>query len=413
MIVGAAVCSAIVAYAVHYSFGIFFKPLAAEFGWTRTMTSAAFALYMVSRGGFGILTGWATDKYGPKIVVAVGGIFIGLGLLLTSQISALWQLYLFYSLLVGLGSSIDFAPLVSTVSRWFTKKRGLATGIVVAGAGVGTAVMPRPASYFIEAYGWSTSYIILGIVVLVIIVLAALLLRRRPEDMGLLPYGGAEAAKGHQPDAETGKGSPSLDKSGISLRGAVRSWPFWALFVMVFLTSTCLYMVMVHIVPHVSDVGISETTAANLMMVIGISSICGRLGSGWVSDAIGRRTTLAICLFCQAAVVFSLMWVHSVDIFYVFAVVFGLAYGGLVPQFPLIAGELFGLRALGAIIGLEMLGTSLGGAAGPLLGGYVFDVAGSYSTAFLIGTIGLVISLILVSQLKPPTRKPVEAPLSR
>jgi len=404
VVVGAALCVAIVAYAVHYSFGIFFKPLAAEFNWTRAMTSGAFSLYMLSRGGFGILTGWATDRYGPRITVAAGGFFIGLGLLLTSQISTLWQLYIFYSLLVGLGVSVAFAPLVATVARWFIERRGLAMGIVLAGIGLGTAIMPRPAGYFIDTYGWSTSYIIMGASALALIVLAALLLRRSPEEKGLLPYGGTEVAKSSNLVAE---------KGGISLREATRTRPFWVLFVITILFATCLYMVMVHIVLHATDLEISEDVARSFLAVIGISTIFGRLAVGWLSDAIGRKPALAICLFSQAATVFALMGISGVGTFYVFAVIFGLAYGGVVTQLPLIAGELFGLHSIGAIVGLEMLGTSLGGAIGPVLGGYVFDVTNSYHYAFLVGAIGLLVAMALILFLKTPSQKLGGAPLTQ
>jgi len=398
---------------VHYSFGIFFKPLAAEFNWTRAMTSGAFSLYMLSRGGFGILTGWATDKYGPRITIGAGGFFIGLGLLLTSQISTLWQLYIFYGLLVGLGVSVAFAPLVATVARWFVKKRGLATGIVLAGIGLGTAIMPRPASYFIDTYGWSMSYIIMGAIALTIIVLAALPMRRSPEEMGLLPYGGTGAAKTNNSEAEIDKGNSPGKKEGISLREATRTWSFWVLFIITILFATCLYMVMVHIVPHATDLGIAGSVAGNFLAVIGISTIFSRLGVGWLSDAIGRKLALAICLFSQAAAVFLLMGTGSVEALYVFAVIFGLAYGGVVTQLPLIAGELFGLHSIGAIVGLEMLGTSLGGAIGPVLGGYVFDVTNSYYYAFLIGAISLLVAMVLILFLKAPSQKLREAPLTQ
>ncbi|MBA7694039.1 L-lactate transporter [subsurface metagenome] len=264
-------------------------------------------------------------------------------------------------------------------------------GIVLAGIGVGTAIMPRPASYFIETYGWSMSYIILGAVALIIIVLAALPLRRTPGEMGLLPYGGTRVAKSSNLNSE---------KEGISLREATRTQPFWVLFIITILFATCLYMVMIHIVPHATDLEISRSVAASFLAVIGISSIVGRLGVGWLSDAIRRKPALAICLFFQAAAVFLLMGTGSVEALYVFAVIFGLAYGGVVTQLPLIAGELFGLHSIGAIVGLEMLGTSLGGAIGPVLGGYVFDVTQSYSVAFLVGAIGLLIAMALILFLK-------------
>jgi MFS family permease len=239
---------------------------------------------MLSRGGFGILTGWTTDKYGPRIAVAIGGLFIGLGLMLTSQ-SALWQLYIFYSLLVGLGVGVAFAPLVSTVARWFLKKRGLATGIVLAGIGLGTAIMPVPAAYLIETYGWSVSYIIIGIIALFGIVLAALLLRRSPEEMGLLPYGSNVVDKPYVTPA-------TVTIKGVTLRDAIGTRSFWVLFIITILFSTCLYMIMVHIVPHSRDLGISGPVAGSFLAMIGIGTIFGRLVGGWLADAIGRRRHL-------------------------------------------------------------------------------------------------------------------------
>ncbi|MFC1907081.1 MFS transporter [Chloroflexota bacterium] len=403
-VLGAALCVAIVAYAVHYSFGIFFKPLSDEFNWTRAMTSGAFSLYMLSRGGFGILTGWATDKYGPRITVATGGFCIGIGLILTSQVSAIWQLYIFYSLLVGLGVSVAFAPLIATTARWFVKKRGLATGIVLAGVGLGTALMPKPASYLIDTYSWSTSYIIIGLFAMAAMGLAAIVLRRTPEECGLLPYG-ITKAQIHNQNVETDKSSFTIDKKGFSLREATRIPSFWMLFIITILFATCLYMVMIHIVQHASDVGISMPVAASFLAVIGVSTIAGRLAAGWLSDAIGKKPMLTICLLLQAGSVFSLMGINNVAAFYVFAIVFGLVYGGIVTQLPLIAGELFGLHSIGAIVGLEMLGTSLGGALGPILGGYVFDVTNSYSSAFLSAATGLLVATLLIPLLKPPKNK--------
>ena len=190
VVVAAAFCVALVAYGVQYSFGIFLKPLSGDFGWSRVLVSGAVSLFMFSRGALAILTGWATDKYGPTKTVAVGGFFLGLGLILTSQINSAWQLYLFYGLMVGFGLSIAFAPLVATASRWFVSKRGLAIGVVTAGIGMGTVVMSPLARYLISVYEWQLSYVIIGLMAWVIVIPAALFLRRSPEEKGLLPQGG-------------------------------------------------------------------------------------------------------------------------------------------------------------------------------------------------------------------------------
>ncbi len=401
IIVAASFCVATIAYAVHYSFGVFFKPLVADLGWTetwaRTMISGAFALYNISRGGFGILTGWATDKYGPRVTVIAGGFFICAGLLLTSQISAIWQLYLFYGLIVGLGVSIAFAPLTATASRWFSKRRGLAVGIVVAGVGLGTTIMPRPAAYFISTYGWQTSYILMGLSSFIIIGLASLLLRHNPQELGLLPNGKAEGSNPKKVIKES-----SLPDKGeeLSLAEAIRARPFWVLFLMTTLFGTCLYLVMVHLIPHATDIGIPLPVAANFMVVIGISTIVGRLAMGALADRIGTKLTLAICLIIETIAVFWFLGMKDVRMFYGFAAIFGFAYGGCVAQLPLLAAGEFGLRSTGTIIGVEMLGASIGGAIGPLLGGVVFDLTRSYSLAFLAGAVGLLITTSLIPFIK-------------
>src|SRR3972149_2957527 len=196
VVVATAFCVALVAYGVQYSFGIFLNPLREDFGWSVALVSGAASLFMFSRGALAILTGWATDRYGPRIIVAIGGFFLGLGLILTSQISAAWQLYIFYGLMAGFGLSVAFAPLVATTSRWFVSKRGLEIGLVLAGIGMGTAVMSPLARYLVATYGWNWSYIIIGLLAWVIIIPGALLLRRSPEEKGLLPLGKTESITG-------------------------------------------------------------------------------------------------------------------------------------------------------------------------------------------------------------------------
>ena len=172
----------------HTSFGVFFKPLLTEFGWTRAMTSGAFSLSMIVGGLLGILVGGLTDRFGPRIVLTFCGLFLGLGYLLMSQASVLWQLYLFYGI-IGIGMAGAWVPLVSTTARWFVKRRGMMTGFVVAGQGIGTLIAPPVANQLISVYGWRTSYIILGVTVFIVIVLAAQYMRRDPEQKGLVPYG--------------------------------------------------------------------------------------------------------------------------------------------------------------------------------------------------------------------------------
>jgi len=407
VVVAAAFCVALVAYGIQYSFGIFLEPLEEDFGWSRTLVSGAASLFMFSRGALAILTGWATDRHGPRIIVAIGGLFLGLGLILTSQISAAWQLYLFYGLMGGFGLSVAFAPLMATVSRWFMSKRGLAIGIVAAGIGMGTVVISPLAEYLIATYeGWSQPYIILGLLALIIIIPGALLLRRSPEEKGLLPLGKAEAKAGNEENLNIAKKEDSLtsERAGLSLRDAAHTRAFWLLLAMIVFWSICVQMTMIHIYPHATYLGITREVAVNFLVLIGIFSIIGRPVMGAVSDRLGGKRTLAICLVLQALAMFWLLRATDVWMLYLFAAVFGFAYGGCVPQLPVIAGEIFELKSIGAIIGVQMLGVAIGGAIGTLLGGYVFDVTGSYYFAFTVSGICTILTLILLAFIKVPRK---------
>ena len=192
IIVAAAFLITLIMCGTLFTFGVFFKPILTEFGWTRAMTSGAFSLCILLFGLLGIGTGRLTDRFGPRVVMSGCGFFLGLGYLLMSQVSAIWQLYLFYGVMVGIGVSGSFVPLVSTVARWFAERRGMMTGIAVSGIGIGTMIMPLVANWLISSYGWRTSYIVVGITVLVLIILVAQFLRRDPGQMGQLPYGADE-----------------------------------------------------------------------------------------------------------------------------------------------------------------------------------------------------------------------------
>jgi len=406
VVVATAFCVALVAYGIQYSFGIFIDPLKEDFGWSVALVSGAMSLFNFSRGALAILTGRATDRYGPRIIVAIGGFFLGLSLILTGQISTAWQLYLFYGLMGGFGLSVAFAPLVATVSRWFVSKRGLAIGIVLAGIGVGLAVMPPLARYLVATYGWSWTYIILGLLAWVIVIPGAFLLRRSPEEKGLLPLGKAEAIAGDEENLNTAKKEDSLasERAGFSLKDAVHTRAFWLLLAIIIFWGTCVHMTITHIYRHATGLGIPEVVAANFMIVIGISSIIGRLVMGAVSDRLGGKRTLVICLVLQALAMFWLLRATDIWMLYLFAAVFGFAYGGCVPQLPVIAGEIFELKSIGAIVGVQMLGIAIGGAIGPELGGKVWDVTGNYYLAFMVGGICTIVALILLAFIRAPRK---------
>ena len=377
------------------SFGVFLKPMSAEFGWTRAMTSGAFSLAVFVSGILFIVTGRLNDRYGPRIITIVSGLFLGLGFLLLSQISALWQLYLLYGAFVALGISGGLVPVASTVARWFFKSRGMMTAITLSGVGAGVLIGPPLASYLISNYGWRTAYLIMGITALVLIMVAAQFLRRDPSQKGLFPYGESEAEAGHL----------SLDVEGASLSQATRKGQFWMLGFIYLCFGFGSAATLVHIVPYATDLGISPLAAASILAIIGGVGIVGRLGIGRVSDRIGNKSSLIACFILLAVAFLWLLFAEELWMLRLFAVIFGIGWGGTVIIISPIVAELFGLRAHGAILGTITVGLAVGGAGGTLISGYVFDTANSYYPVFLVYTVLIIIGLILTSLLKPIRRE--------
>ena len=381
-----------------YSFGIFFKPLAADFGLSRAATSGVYSLNMISNGVFAILTGWLTDRFGPAKIAVLCSFAIGLGLVLTSQVNALWQLYLTYGLIVGIGLSGGFSIGTGTTARWFVKRRGLALGIVSSGVGLGTLTILPIAERLIAAFGWSTAYFILGIAALVVLIPSALLLRRDPEAMGCRAYG-VEILLLESDTDHKDRTRHTSSEAGITLLTAARTRPLWVLISIYFLFSISLQMIMVHLVNYATDIGIATLVAATLLSVVGISSIAGRLIMGAASDRIGSNNALLICCVVLVTSLLWLIFARELWMFYLFAIVFGFAYGGEVPQIPALISQFFGLRAVAALVGTVFLGMAIGGSLGSWIGGQVFDVTHSYQIAFVIaaiaGLFAVVITLIL------------------
>ena len=377
-----------------HTFGVFFKPVLTEFGWTRAMTSGAYSLSVIVSGLLGIVMGGLTDRFGPRIVVSLCGFLLGVGYLLMSQISALWQLYVFFGVIIGTGMGGTWVPLMGTVARWFVKRRNMMTGIVAAGEGAGTLIFVPVASWLISIFDWRMSYIIMGSMVLVIVVLSAQLLRRDPTHVGQRPYGVSEGE-------ESGL---KLDTGVFSLRQAVHAKQFWLAFIMYFSLGFCVLTLIVHLVPHATDLGISSTNAANILATMGGASIVGRLVLGSVADSIGIRSVFLVAFIMMSAVLFWLALATGTWILLIFAVIFGFSNGGCSALVSPLIAELFGLRSHGLIFGVTELGFAIGGVIGPIVAGHIFDVTSSYQLAFLIsaalGIIGLISTALLT-----PTKK--------
>jgi MFS family permease len=375
----------------YFSYGVLFNPLISEFGWSRSAVAGASSVAFLLMGVLGMGIGRLNDRIGPRKLMTVTGVFFGLGYLLMFRLDAIWQLYVFFGIIFGIGlSSIDVIAL-TTIARWFVKKRGFVTGMVKVGTGAGQMTIPFLASILIIRYGWRYSCLIIGVAVLAILVSIAQLMRRDPSLMGLAPDG----------DAQGSAGSSLSAAEGLTLREALRTPQFWTLCAAFLAVVFCLMIVMVHIVPFARDIGVSPATAAVILSTIGAVSMAGRFISGLAIDRIGSKRVM---LFCFILLIAALLWLQvakALWMLFFFAAIYGVAHGGFFTTFSPVVAEFFGIKSHGALFGIAMFSGTFGGAIGPFLAGYIFDITAGYGLALWICTLVAALGFVLISLLKP------------
>ena len=383
------------AYGFFYNFGVFFRPLQAEFGWSRALTSTLSSVSTVTYCIAAVLVGWLTDKIGPKKVLIICAVLVGAGLALSGLARTLWQLYIFWAGMLAVGCGVIYSLPAATVQRWFVKRRGIVLGIYMSGIGLGTLILSLLCNYLISAYGWRNAFLISGVVGFAVLIIPAFFIYRTPEERGLKPYGAEETPAGQSPR------SPSAEH-GLTTREALKSKAFWTAWGIHTLASIPLLIVMVHIVPHCIDMGISKTAAAGALGLIAAVAIAGRLLMGAIADKIGFKFGVGVSLALCAAMMLFLIPIRSVGMVYLFAIVFGIGYGGKSATLPGLVGYLMGTRSLPVLIGVIATAWGVAGIIGPPLGGYVFDVTHSYTIAFIVGAVCYVIGSLLAFTVKQP-----------
>lgn len=378
-------------FSTRYAFGVFLKPVQSDFGWSRAMISGAFSLSMIMEGVVGIVMGVLNDKLGPRIVLTICGSLVGLGCLLMSQITAGWQLYLSFGIIIGTGMSGVWIPLTGTIARWFVLRRGVMTGFVLSGVGVSGLITPPVANWLISSTEWRRAFMIMGLTVFILVVLLAQFLRRDPFQVGQVPYGSVQI--------DNKKSSSKPSEKGFSFKEALLARQFWLVMPMLFCFGFCMFTTIVHIVPHATDINTSAASAARLLAVIGGIAIVGRIFLGNLADKIGSRSIFIIGFILMSAAFFLLVPARALWMLYVFAVTFGFIQGGVGASESLLVADIFGLKSFGLIYGVAGCGFTLGAAVGPWLGGFVFDITGKYQLVFLgcalVGIIGLILTVCL------------------
>ncbi|MFQ5996089.1 MAG: MFS transporter [Dehalococcoidales bacterium] len=380
-------------WGIRFSFGVFFKSLESEFNLTRAATSAIFSTQMVLGGIFTILGGWVADRYGPRVLFLFLGVITGLGLLLTSQTNALWQLFFTYSLFLAMGTSPIYAGVMSTASRWFDRKRGLAMGIASSGAGLGPLIVAPFATYLITQFGWRMAFLIYAMIAWLVVIPLSRLLKREPSEVGALPDG-KEYSERYLSDTE--KEGEKIQPIGLSLREAFRTRSFWMVIFLFLFFASSLLLILTHLIPHITDIGYSPVEAATVISLVGGSALVGRVFLGIASDRVGRKAALVICTSLCAIAMLWLLWAKDLWMFYLFAIVFGAAWGGMGPTSAALIGHTFGLGKIGAILGALDAGYNVGAAIGPIIGGFIFDISHGYFVAFLYGALAMLLATVFV-----------------
>ncbi len=375
---------------VFYSFGIFLVPLTTEFGWDRGTLSFAVSINMLVQAALVIFAGRLSDRYGPRVLITLTGILTGLACLLLSRANFLWQVYLSWGLIVGVASACCFTPIISTVPKWFVKQRGVAVGLAGIGFGLGAIISPLLVQWLIYTYDWRQAYVILGLITFVIITPIAQFMKHSPQRIGLKPYGENENVENISEETQ----ASSLANKELSFTQAIKTSHFRLFAIIHFCFFFCMQVVLVHTVPYAIDVGISGVIAAGILSIMGGISVVSRLTIGFVSDRIGSRLILTGCLVVAAMAFICLLFAREIGLFYVFAILFGIGYGGIMLLQSLIAAELFGVKSLGVILAGLILCGMIGSAFGAPLAGSIFDITGSYSLALLICVVLSAVSII-------------------
>ena len=364
-----------------YSFGTLFAPLQDEFGASRAAVSVAFSAAILVLSSVGPLSGTVADRLGPRLLVAGGLVLVGCGLIAASVAQVLWQVQAAFAVCIGGGVGLAYVPAVGAVQKWFDRRRGLASGIAVSGIGAGTLAVPPFAALMIAELEWRTALLLIGCIVVV--------------------AGGASGLLVRNPQ-QTARLSPRQSRNGVELSFAIRSRPFFLLFLGFLLASFGQFTPIAHIVPYAEDRGISPQTAATLLSLLGLGSAFGRFAIGAAADRIGRWRGLGLS-FGGVGVSCPLWLVgDSMVILGIFAVLVGTFWGGSVALAPSVMADYFGTRAVSGIIGVLYAGVGFGALVGPIIAGLVFDLWQSYLIAILYSIIAPVIAAASVLYAESP-----------
>ena len=378
-----------------YTIGIAFKPLIAEFGWSRSAVSLAVFLNMAVYSLSVIAAGKLYDRFGPKWVIVLSTLFVSSGYMLMALSQTLWHFLLLYGVIAAVGLGGTTVPIFAALmSKWFEKQRGLTISLALSGNCLGQFALVPLFTTLIADYGWRPSHFWIGVMMLVLnLGLTSLVIRGDPEDLGVIPYGRNEKGMG---SSFRGDGEETPPRKDLGLREAMRTSSFWLFVVFMFVCGSGDFLVTTHLIPMVTDYGIPAATAGNMLAWFGLLSLGGILVAGPASDLIGDRIPIALTFLLRVLAFVLVLRYQTMVSFYVFALVFGFTFLVTAPLTPTLVGRLYGFSHVGVLSGFITTLHHLGGGLAAWGGGVLFDLSGSYQAALALSAVMAAIAAVSV-----------------
>lgn len=389
VVVGAGMLMTCIGIGAMFSLAVFLQPIASDTGWSRSGISTAATLDFLSMGAAAFLWGAMSDRFGTRIVVLLGGALLGLGLVAASQATSLIEFQLLFGVVIGVAAGSFYAPMVSVATEWLEHRRNLAVALVSAGMGIGSMTIAPIVGLLLGALDWRTAMLIIGLASWALLLPAALLVRPPPAPTGGVGIPSAAAA----PDVPMTAGQALLTPQ------------FTAIALTHFACCAAHSGPLFHMVSYAAFCGLPPLIAVSVFSLAGLSGLGGRIGFGIVADRVGTKPVLVAGLLMQALAIGTYLFVGALGEFYALSVVFGLAYGGVMPLYAVLVRDTFGPRIMGTLFGAVAMFASLGMALGPWAGGYVFDAYGSYAWLY-IGSCAIGLGAVAIALTFRPVRLP-------
>ena len=366
VIVAAGFVVTCIGFGAMLSLSIFLQPMSEAMGWSRTGISIAALLTWLGMGVGSFLWGALSDRFGTRTVMLCGGVLLGIGLMTASQATTLGQFQILFGAIVGVATGSFYAPITATTTRWFTEQRSLAVALVSAGIGLGSSTVGPLARWMITSYDWRVAMLTVGELTWLLIIPAALLVREPPVVVGGAPVATAGA-----------------DGREFTVAQVFRTPQFAAIAFTYFACCAAHSGPIFHMVTNVMDHGVSAMAATTVLSVAGLASLGGKIVCGLIADRVGAKRTLVVGLAIQALSLILYLFTRELASFYALAVMFGFAYGGVMPLYAILVREYFGARVMGTAFGAVAFVSTLGMAVGPWVGGWLYDTFGGYSWLFV------------------------------